>query len=203
MAAVYDLEARIHNGEDKLIRRLRQNFEVALDVAKRPPQFSRSPEASVLVLVRQTETPSLILTVRSSQLNAHGGEVALPGGKRDLTDQSLEAVALRETEEELGISRESIEVLGPLPGLVSKHGLWVTPFVGLAPADAVIAPCEREVAAVFEVPLPWFLTDPRSATERLERQGVVQMAPVYEYEGYRIWGLTALILLDFINLALT
>jgi hypothetical protein len=58
------------------------------------------------------------------------------------------------------------------------------------------------VSEVFEVPIAWLQDDPRMTTERLERQGEVQMAPVYEYRGYRIWGLTALILWDFIRIGL-
>jgi len=89
-----------------------------------------------------------------------------------------------------------------LPGLISKHGLWVTPFVSVMPETALFQPNQDEVSDVFEVPLAWLEKDARVATERLTRQGVVQMAPIYEFDGYRIWGLTALILLDFLTLAL-
>jgi hypothetical protein len=102
----------------------------------------------------------------------------------------------------LGVAMDQIELIGELPGLISKHGLWVTPFVGMMPETVVLKPNLDEVSDVFEVPLSWLEKDVRVATERLARQGVIQMAPIYEFDGYRIWGLTALILLDFLTLAL-
>jgi hypothetical protein len=92
--------------------------------------------------------------------------------------------------------------LGQLSGLVSKHGLWVTPFVGIVQDQTIFQPNAGEVQTVFEVPLDWLKTDPRSSTERLDRQGIVQWAPVYEYQGHRIWGLTALILENLIAVGL-
>lgn len=143
-----------------------------------------------------------MLTLRSAALSAHAGEVSFVGGKQDQSDRSLEATALRETQEELGVPGEALEIVSPLPGLVSKHGLWVTPFVALMNESTVLKPNSSEVSEVFEVPIAWLQDDPRMTTERLERQGEVQMAPVYEYRGYRIWGLTALILWDFIRIGL-
>jgi hypothetical protein len=78
----------------------------------------------------------------------------------------------------------------------------VTPFVGIVQDQTIFQPNAGEVQTVFEVPLDWLKTDPRSSTERLDRQGIVQWAPVYEYQGHRIWGLTALILENLIAVGL-
>lgn len=169
----------------------------------RPEKHGSKADAAVLVLIRQGVTPSLILTVRASSLSSHAGEVALPGGKRDPTDVSLAATALRETFEELGVAIDQLEVVGELTGLISKHGLWVTPFVAIMPEGIDLKPNIGEVSEVFELPLAWLEKDIRVDTERLDRQGEVQMAPVYEFQGHRIWGLTALILLDFLTIGLT
>jgi 8-oxo-dGTP pyrophosphatase MutT (NUDIX family) len=174
----------------------------ALRLSPRPDQYCDRADAAVMVLIRLGLTPTVVLTVRASALSSHAGEVALPGGKRDLSDVDLAATARRETVEELGIAEDQIELIGELPGLISKHGLWVTPFVSVMPETALFQPNQDEVSDVFEVPLAWLEKDVRVATERLTRQGVVQMAPIYEFDGYRIWGLTALILLDFLTLAL-
>jgi 8-oxo-dGTP pyrophosphatase MutT (NUDIX family) len=174
----------------------------ALRLSPRPDQYRDRADAAVMVLIRLGLTPTVVLTVRASALSSHAGEVALPGGKRDLSDVDLAATARRETVEELGIAEDQIELIGELPGLISKHGLWVTPFVSVMPETALFQPNQDEVSDVFEVPLAWLEKDVRVATERLTRQGVVQMAPIYEFDGYRIWGLTALILLDFLTLAL-
>ena len=167
-----------------------------------PEHHRQRQQAAVLVLIRSGRDPRAVLTLRSAALTAHAGEVSFVGGKQDQSDRSLEATALRETQEELGVPGEALEIVSPLPGLVSKHGLWVTPFVALMNESTVLKPNSSEVSEVFEVPIAWLQDDPRMTTERLERQGEVQMAPVYEYRGYRIWGLTALILWDFIRIGL-
>ena len=186
----------------RVIERLRNNLSEQKKVDPVPDRFQGAAEAGVMILVRATAAPCIALTVRSSHLSSHAGEVALPGGKRDSTDRSLAAAALRETEEELGVPVVEIELLGQLSGLVSKHGLWVTPFVGIVQDQTIFQPNAGEVQTVFEVPLDWLKTDPRSSTERLDRQGIVQWAPVYEYQGHRIWGLTALILENLIAVGL-
>ena len=175
----------------------------ALRLSPRPELYRDRAEAAVMVLIRLGLRPTVVLTVRASALSSHAGEVALPGGKRDLDDADLAATARRETVEELGVGADQIELIGELPSLISKHGLWVTPFVGMISEGTVLKPNQDEVSDVFEVPLSWLEKDIRVATERLARQGVVQMAPIYEFDGYRIWGLTALILLDFLTLALS
>lgn len=174
----------------------------AVRLSPRPERYRDQADAAVMVLIRLGLTPTVVLTVRASALSSHAGEVALPGGKRDLVDADLAATARRETVEELGVGVDQIELLGELPGLISKHGLWVTPFVAMMPESVVLKPNPEEVSDVFEVPLSWLEKDTRVATERLARQGAIQMAPIYEFDGYRIWGLTALILLDFLTLAL-
>lgn len=174
----------------------------AVRLSPRPERYRDRVDAAVMVLIRLGLTPTVVLTVRASALSSHAGEVALPGGKRDLVDADLAATARRETVEELGVGVDQIELLGELPGLISKHGLWVTPFVAMMPESVVLKPNPEEVSDVFEVPLSWLEKDTRVATERLVRQGAIQMAPIYEFDGYRIWGLTALILLDFLTLAL-
>ena len=173
-----------------------------LRLRPRPEQYLSRADAAVMVLIRLSSSPTIVLTVRASALSSHAGEVALPGGKRDRDDADLAATARRETAEELGVAIDQIELIGELPGLISKHGLWVTPFVGILPEAVAVKPNQDEVSDVFEVPLAWLGKDERVGTERLARQGVVQLAPIYEFQGYRIWGLTALILLDFLTLAL-
>lgn len=156
-------------------------------------------EAAVLLPILTETEPGLLFTLRSSGLNAHGGEVAWPGGRHDPEDRDLLATALRESHEEIGVPAHQIEIVGRLRPFISKYGLLVTPFVGLIAESVDLVPNPDELDAVFSVPIRYFLEDPRSETNIIERHGEKHSVPVYHYEGYRIWGLTAMILREFLN----
>lgn len=158
------------------------------------------PEAAVLVPVTRHEEPELLLTLRAAGLSTHGGEVAFPGGRRDPEDDSLVATALREAEEEVGLAPGLVEVLGPLSTLVSKHGIMVTPYVGLVPDYVEYRVNDDEIASVFSVPLAFFREDPREFTHRIDYQGKSWYVPSYRFENYHIWGLTAIMVVELVNL---
>jgi len=153
--------------------------------------------AAVLLPIVMSESPALILTQRSSKLDSHGGEVAWPGGKKDEADESLVFTALRESEEEIGLRPSQVEIVCELRPFISKFGLEVTPFVGLIPAGVELERNEDEISRIFQVPLDYLLDDPRTDTDIIERNGERHSVPVYHYEGFKIWGLTAMILLEF------
>lgn len=168
------------------------------------PQIHRDrARAAVLIpLVEREREPYLLLTERAGGLSSHGGEVAFPGGKEDDTDQSLAFTALRENEEELGIGAGEVEILGELDPFVSKYGLMVTPFVGIVDVDASIEPNPDEIASVFEVPLTFFMRSSPSRIDEVSRHGEEYTIRVFEYDGYEIWGLTALIVDEFLRVSL-
>jgi 8-oxo-dGTP pyrophosphatase MutT (NUDIX family) len=116
-------------------------------------------QASVLMGIVLRDTPSLLLTQRTSQLNTHAGQIALPGGKVDPEDPSIVHAALREAHEEVGLVAEHVEVLGTLPVYVTGTAFVVTPVVALIDSAMSLTPNPDEVAEIFEVPLP-FLMDP-------------------------------------------
>jgi 8-oxo-dGTP pyrophosphatase MutT (NUDIX family) len=105
--------------------------------------------------------------------------------------------ALRESEEEIGLATDQVEVICELRPFISKFGLLVTPFVGLVEKDVRFRCNEDEIANIFRVPLNYLLDDPRTDTHIIERHGERHSVPEYHYEGFRIWGLTAMILLEF------
>lgn len=157
-------------------------------------------EAAVLVPIIRGEHPELLLTLRASNLSTHGGEVALPGGRRDPEDADLIATALREAEEEVGLPPGLVEVIAPLSPLVSRYGLAVTPIVALIPDQLEYIPSEAEIAAVFTVPLQFFCEVPPDYTLRVDHDGLRWQVPSYQYGEYRIWGLTAVIIVELVNL---
>jgi 8-oxo-dGTP pyrophosphatase MutT (NUDIX family) len=156
-------------------------------------------QAAVLLPIVNSANPSLVLTERSSQLGSHAGEVAWPGGKQDETDSDLKMTALRESEEEIGLAPQQVEVIAELRPYISKFGLLVTPYVGLVAPDVTFVANEDEIASIFHVPLDYLLDDPRDVTNIIERHGERHIVPEYHYEGYRIWGLTSMILLEFMS----
>ncbi|MBF7731193.1 CoA pyrophosphatase [Pseudomonas sp. N040] len=179
---------------DEMFRRIQAYSPQALEV---DPRF---PEAAVLVPITRSESPELVLTLRASGLSTHGGEVAFPGGRRDPEDRDLIHTALREAEEEIGLAAGLVEVVGPLTPLVSRHGIKVTPYVGFVPDYMDYRPNDGEIAAVFNVPLAFFCDDPREMTHRIDYQGRSWYVPSYRYGDFKIWGLTAIMVVELVNL---
>jgi 8-oxo-dGTP pyrophosphatase MutT (NUDIX family) len=161
--------------------------------------LSERPNASVLIALTDEVEPHVILTRRASHLSTHRGEVAFPGGKQDDTDPDLLYTALREAQEEIGLEPGLVEVLGPLGQVMSKHQLQVTPWVGIVPQDVILTPSLAELESLFRVPLSFFLEDRRQRTDIVRFRGMTHYVPAYEYNGYVIWGLTAYMLVELLN----
>ena len=179
---------------DELLRRVQGYQPQQLTLA------SDFPEAAVLVPITRSDEPELVLTLRAHGLSTHSGEVAFPGGRRDDTDADLVMTALREAEEEIGLAPGLVEVLGPLSSLVSRHGIKVTPIVGLVPDYVEYLPNDGEIAQVFSVPLAFFRDDPREMTHRIDYLGRSWYVPSYRYGDFKIWGLTAIMVVELVNL---
>ena len=133
----------------------------------------------------------VVLTRRADHLKTHAGQVAFPGGKIDPGDPSPMAAALREAEEEIGLSPDQVEILGAVDRYVTVTGFSIIPFIGVCnPAFLPIAD-DSEVAEVFETPLD-FLMDPRNRLRRaVEREGRMRRFYAYDWRGRVIWGATA------------
>ncbi|HDZ56037.1 MAG TPA: CoA pyrophosphatase [Pseudomonas xinjiangensis] len=160
------------------------------------------PEAGVLIPVTCVhDQPEIILTLRSKRLSTHSGEVAFPGGRRDPGDVDLCYTALRETHEEIGLLPELVEVVGPMDSLISRFGIKVTPYVGIVPDVFDLFPNSDEIEAVFRVPVSFFLEDRREMTHRIDYEGRSWYVPSYRFEGFKIWGITALMLTELMNVA--
>jgi 8-oxo-dGTP pyrophosphatase MutT (NUDIX family) len=152
--------------------------------------------ASVLVpIVAHPEGLTVLFTQRTTHLKAHSGQVSFPGGRAEPGDASAEFTALRESQEEIGLPPERVEILARLSDYHTRTGYRVTPIVGLLTPPLELVPDPREVAEVFEVPLS-FLLDPRNHHRRTREfngrtVGFYEM-PYPSKEGERyIWGATA------------
>ncbi len=155
--------------------------------------------AAVLVPIYwRDEQPHMVFTQRSVHVPHHKGQIAFPGGSIDLDDPDELTAALRETEEELGIPRSQVELLGALDDIITVTHFVVSPFVARIPVDFPYRPSEFEIAEVFDVPLAE-LADPT----RLREQTVSfeeRPYPIYYFDhgGRNIWGATGKILRQFL-----
>ena len=159
--------------------------------------LSGSPRpAAVLIPLVWNSSGWDILFIRRTEVegDVHSGQVALPGGRRDREDESLTATALRETQEELGISPGDVEILGQLNEFIAISNYRVTPFVGTLPWPYPIVPDVREVAHWFTIPLDWLMEVSNRRTERRTLpNGIGDVSVIYfeRYEGELLWGLSA------------
>lgn len=164
------------------------------------PPLEDSPEikphsAAVLVpIIRHPHAPTLLLTQRSDQLRQHPGQVAFPGGKRDITDQTLYDTALRETYEEVGITAASIQLLGELPTVHSRTGHSVKPFLALVQPTFTLTPNPDEVAQVFEIPLRFLINTQHYAQLKVGDPRNPKTVHFLHHTPQLVWGMTATIL---------
>lgn len=185
----------VYKNETNMLTTIRKRL-----VGFKPKSFvSNQPQASVLIALTDHDDPEVILTKRASNLSTHGGEIAFPGGKYDDTDTDLLFTALREAHEEVGLAPELVDVVGPLGKVLSKHGLQVTPWVGIIPKTVELVANPGELDEVFSVPLSFFLADNRYSTDEIRFKGKTLYVPAWEYEGHVIWGLTAYMLVELLN----
>lgn len=152
-------------------------------------------EAAVLApFWRSGDSVQVALTLRSANLSSHRGQVSFPGGRRDPTDGSARAAALRETEEELGIVPESVEVLTRLSDAFSINGYVVSPFVGWLETEPAFRPNPAEVARVIVADVERLMAPEIHRCEVLTRGGERYPVHYFDYDGDVVWGLTGGIL---------
>ena len=167
------------------------------------PRFTqRQPaQAAVLVPLVARPEPTLLLTQRTSHLANHSGQIAFPGGKVDPTDVDVVDAALREAEEEVGLARDFVQVLGTLPIYTTGSAFIITPVVALVRPGFTLAPNPGEVADVFEVPLAFLLDPANHRRHFLTAEGVRRdwfSMPYQDGDVERfIWGATAGMLRNF------
>ena len=162
------------------------------------------PEAAVLIALTHSATkePEIIFTRRSSRLNTHSGEVAFPGGKRDPEDGDLSQTALRESHEEIGLASEQVDLIGSVGDVVSRFGIKVTPFVGVVDSEVELVANPDELDRIFRVPVSYFLETDTLRIDELRYRQMTFHVPAWQYGEYQIWGLTAIMLVEFLNVSL-
>ena len=181
------LAGRLAGNEDRLcepvLRRLRGSGRLADE--------RLAPAAVLAAIVEVASGPALLLTRRGDHLAQHGGQVAFPGGAQETGDAGPEATALREAEEEVGLTPGRVRVLGRLPGYPTVTGYLVTPVVGYVAAPQRFVAQPSEVADIFTVPVPVLLEQDRWMDRPIEFAGRRFPNRELHWKGQRIWGATA------------
>ncbi|WP_088329002.1 CoA pyrophosphatase [Lacimicrobium sp. SS2-24] len=147
--------------------------------------------AAVLMPLINREQMTMLFTRRASHLRHHGGQVSFPGGRMELQDDNLLAAALRETEEEIGIDKEQVEIIGQLGCYRTISGFEVTPYIGIIEPPLALRQDHNEVASIFEVPLSYLMNRDHHMVHYAQRRG--HHHPIYfiHWQQQHIWGATA------------
>jgi 8-oxo-dGTP pyrophosphatase MutT (NUDIX family) len=174
---------------------------IRASLRRTPPALSASdpalrPAAVLLPIVERAE-PYALFTRRTEDLPSHAGQICFPGGRYHPDDKTLIRTALREMEEEIGLSSDQVEIAGFLDSYETLNtGFTILPVVGYLRADFRLSVNPREVAEVFEAPLAYILDPQNHALQSVERDGILREFYAIEYSGHTIWGATAAMIVN-------
>ncbi|MEN0036740.1 MAG: CoA pyrophosphatase [Cellvibrio sp.] len=158
------------------------------------------PQAAVILLISNDDNPSILFTKRAAHLRQHPGEVCFPGGMWEQGDIDLFATAQREVHEEIGLPNTGIQLLGRLPQSHTRAGTPVTPFVASFDPGLPLYASPDELDSIFLVPLSVFKEGIQVREDTFERHGRMIQIPVYHYQGYEIWGFTAAVTAQLLDI---
>ena len=190
--------------EDLIAQKLQQAVEAVGPLSDGFAEIDLTEEtrvkcAAVLVpLVWHDEEWHLLYTRRTDKVESHKGQVSFPGGACDEGETTPEQTALREAEEEIGVDPKDVKVLGRLTNLITITYFRVTPVVGVVKWPTVFRVGEHEVARVFTIPLGW-LANPSNRWEFHRPGGKRELIAYHPYDGELLWGATARMTVDFLN----
>ena len=160
-------------------------------------QKSNFLEASVLIpILTFKKDLEILLTKRSNSLKNHPGQIAFPGGKKDQIDSSPIETALRETQEEVGLNPENVEIIASLPSHKTATGFVIKPYLGLINQPFSETLRQGEVDEIFTVPYEYILNEKNFSIKTRKWNGSKRSYYVVPYGPYYIWGATARILLN-------
>jgi len=190
------LEEALRDG-NPAARGMRSDYDLNIEAKRLELADVPRRDAAVLVpIVDHKEVPTVLLTKRTDHLSKHPGQVSFPGGAVDAGDTDPIHTALRETREEIGLDASYIQIAGRLDGYRTGTGFEIVPVVGLVKPGFSLTLQEEEVAEAFEVPLPFLLDRSNHKRESAIWQGIERHYYAMPYEGWRIWGATAAMLVN-------
>lgn len=181
--------------------KMASQFRLPIDMEQY--DLSKARKGAVLILLYPHQDKiNTVLTLRPSYDGVHSGQVSFPGGKLEPEDESLAAAALREAEEEVGLDRNEIKLIGNLSNLyIPPSNFLVSPFVGIMDKKPLLKKDDREVEKIIEVPITYFLDESIKGRKMITpREFVSFETPYYDVEGHTVWGATAMMLSEMMEL---
>lgn len=169
----------------------------AAQIVALSPRFS----GVLLLLYEKQGELNVVFTQRKQYAGVHSGQMSFPGGKRDEQDADLTATALRETQEEIGVEKNKIEIIGKLSEVyIPPSNFWVTPVVGFSNAPLHFSAQAEEVEEIVEIPLDFFRDERHIDLQAAIKlfNGQIVHSPAYIYKHHVIWGATAIMLCEFL-----
>jgi 8-oxo-dGTP pyrophosphatase MutT (NUDIX family) len=179
--------------EDLTAKAVRGDLDVDDELWEKAGVKATKP-AAVLVPVVERPEPAVLLTLRTSDLKSHSGQIAFPGGKIDPTDASPLDAALREAEEEIGLDRQFVDPIGYLDLYLTFSGFRILPVVARVSPEYRLTINPAEVAEAFEVPLEFLMHPGNHQRHKREWRGIDRQYFAMPFEDRYIWGVTAGIL---------
>ena len=164
-----------------------------------PTKYKKAGVLILLVKEDDSDEMNILFTKRSSELSTHSGEVSFPGGMWEEKDSSLLDTALRESNEEISLKINNVQNLGRMNYLLSRHKVEVNPYVGFLERDQDFMG-NFEIEEIFMVPVKFLIEPNNIIYKEFKRNDLRISMPSWVYNGMRIWGLTAMIAADFLNI---
>ena len=168
-----------------------------------PNKPTNLKKAGVLIAIlnfdEYIDSPSIVYTQRSSIVSTHSGEVSFPGGMMEDIDTDLYQTALRESHEEMNLDPSIVTRIGRLNYLISRYDIEVNPFVAVIDEKPNLEG-NSEIEEIFEVPIEFLLNKNNMTTQTFQRDNMKLEMPTWYYNDQKIWGLTAMITADLLNI---
>ncbi len=194
----------IENELKKPLPGIQSQFKMAPESRIRTliPESRQSKKSGVLLLLYyKNEILKLVFIKRAVNNSVHSGQISFPGGKYDETDKDLMVTSLRETHEEIGVEPSDIQIIGNLTTLfIPVSNYIVFPVIGFCAKEPVFILNDSEVAGLIEIPLVHFLYGENCMLGSVEVRGTIYEVPLFKFGENQIWGATAMILSEFVEL---
>lgn len=193
------VKQRLNNWQSSATSPLGGDHLLNPDIQQNLVDLAVKPAAVLIPLVEREDGLKMIFTKRTEKLKSHSGQVSFPGGKIDAEDVSALSAALRETDEEIGVPKHAVEVLGQMPDYFAGSGYRISPIVGMVNPDVEFTASPHEVEYIFEVPVAFLMNpDNHKISSRVFLKRDVRFYEMPWNEHY-IWGVTAGIVRMFYN----